>query len=80
VTGHGRLLTDNRRSKFEGKQTLESLDYLVDADQERLRDGEAESFGGLAVDEQLQLRGLLDGQVRRLGALEDLVRLAVSCP
>src|SRR5713101_1966184 len=49
------------------------LDDLVGADQERLGNGQAEGFSGLEVDEQLELGGLLDGKVGRLGTLENLV-------
>jgi hypothetical protein len=34
----------------------ESLDHLIRPQQQRLRDGEAEGFGGLDVDDELQLR------------------------
>jgi hypothetical protein len=49
------------------------LDHLVRPRQQRRRDREAEGLGGLEVDHQLELRGLLDGQVGGLGALGDLV-------
>ena len=45
------------------------LDHLVCPLKERRRDRQAEGFGGLEVDDQLELGGLLDGQVGRLGAL-----------
>jgi hypothetical protein len=46
---------------------------VIRSQQERRRDGQAEGPGGLEVDHQLELRRLLDRQVDRLGALEDLV-------
>src|SRR5216683_3633010 len=49
------------------------LDHLICPQQERPRDLQAEGLGGLEIDDQLVLGGLLDGQVRRLSALEDLV-------
>ena len=49
------------------------LDYLIRPRQQRRRDRQAEGLGGLEVDHQLELRGLLDGQIGGLGALEDLV-------
>src|SRR6266699_588690 len=37
-----------------------------------------ERLGGLEVDEQLELRRLLDGEIGGLGALEDLVHVGRS--
>ena len=37
-----------------------------------MRHGEAERLGGLEVDDQLELGRLLDRQISRLGAFEDL--------
>src|SRR5207247_178208 len=53
------------------QQTASSFKHLVGAGEHRGRDGETQSLGGLEVDYQLELRGLLDGQVGGLGALED---------
>ena len=50
-----------------------SLDQLIRPLQERRRDRQAEGFGGLEVDHEVELRGLLDWQVGRLGALQDFV-------
>ena len=45
-----------------GKRPLAFLlDHFIGADQQRLRDGEAQRFGGLAVDDQFEFRRLLDG-------------------
>ena len=41
--------------------------------QERRRHPQAEGLRGLEVDRQLELRGLLDGEVGRLGTFEDAV-------
>src|SRR5215467_4716356 len=49
------------------------LDHFIRPRQQRLRDRQAKGFGGLEVDDQLELGGLLDRQVAGLGALEDLV-------
>ena len=40
-------------------------------EQERRGDRDPERLGGLQVDDQLELRGLLHGQVRGFGALQD---------
>src|SRR6266851_727082 len=50
-----------------------SLDYLIRPLQERRGDRQAEGLGGLQVDDQLELGGLLDRQVSGIGALENLV-------
>src|SRR5881628_887952 len=57
-----------------------SLDNLVRPQQHRLRDGQAERLGGLQIDDQLELRGLLDRQVRRLRALEDFIDQSCRTP
>jgi hypothetical protein len=46
-------------------------DHLGGLEEERRRDGEAQGLGGLEVDDQLELAGLLDGQVSRFGAFQD---------
>src|SRR2546430_6319419 len=50
-----------------------SLDDLVGPDQQRLGNRQAERPGGLEVDDQLELGRLLDGEIGRLGAFENLV-------
>jgi hypothetical protein len=49
------------------------LDDLVRAQQQRLRDREAERLGRLEVDYELELGGLLDREVSGLGPFEDLI-------
>ena len=39
------------------------FDYFVGAGKEQVRDGEAERLGHLEVEDQLDLRGLLDRQI-----------------
>ena len=46
-----------------------SLDQVIGPLQERRRDRQAEGLGGLEVDHQLELGGLFDRQVTRLGTL-----------
>ena len=48
------------------------LDDLVGAGEDRRRHSEVERFGGFEVHDQLECRRLLDRQISRLGALEDL--------
>src|SRR2546427_111404 len=52
---------------------LWTRNHLIRPQQQRGWDGEAERFRGLEVDDQLELGGLLDGQISGLGALQDLV-------
>src|SRR5882724_5141305 len=56
------------------------LDHLIRPRQQRRRDRQAEGLGGLEVDDQLELRRLLDGQIARLGALENLVHVGRGAP
>src|SRR5262245_61118760 len=48
------------------------MDDVIGSQEQRLRDGEAECLGGLEVDDQLKLRGLLDGQIGGLGPFQNL--------
>ena len=57
----------------ERPATRRSLDHLVRAQQQRLRDREPERLRRLQIDHQLELRRLLHRQVRRPRAFEDLV-------
>jgi len=52
-----------------------SFDHLIRPRKERRWDRQAESFGGLEVDDQLKRDGLLNGQVGQLGPFEDLVHI-----
>ena len=49
------------------------LDHLIRPLQERRRDRQPEGLGGLEVDDQLELRRLLHGQVGGLGTFQNLV-------
>src|SRR6266567_3758733 len=55
-------------------------DQLICPKQERLRDRQPEGLGGLEVDDELELAGLLDRQVGGLRALEDLVHESSRAP
>ena len=48
------------------------FDHLVGAAKERNWNADAERLGGLEVQKQLNFRALLDRQIRRLFALENL--------
>jgi hypothetical protein len=52
------------------------FDHLVGAQQQRGRHGEAERFGRLHVDHELEFGRLLYRQIGRLGAFEDLIDVA----
>ena len=58
----------------------QSFDDLVDAQQERFRDREAERLRGLEVDDQLELARLLHRQVGGLRALQDPVHVGGAAP
>src|SRR5216684_4444636 len=49
-----------------------SLDHLIRPQQERLRDCQAKGLGGLEVDDQLELGGLLDREVAGFRTPENL--------
>src|SRR5262249_61956003 len=55
-----------------------SADDLVGLEEQRRGDRQAEGTGGLEVDDQLELRGLLDRQVSRLGPFEDFIHVSGS--
>jgi hypothetical protein len=60
------------------QQTSTLFDHLVGAGEQRQRHGEAERPGGLEVDDQLDLGGLLNRQVGGLLALENPAGIEAS--
>src|SRR5713101_1783540 len=56
------------------------INHLIRPLQERRRDREAQVLGGLEVDEQLELGGLLYRQVGWLGAIGNLVDVRADLP
>src|SRR3989441_8413535 len=63
------------QTSARGGTRASSLDQLVSPQQKRLRDREAKGLRRLDVDHELELGRLLDGQVRRLCAPENLVNI-----
>src|SRR5205823_1981694 len=72
------LLRAGSRTGIDSPSRLS--DYLVRLEEHARRDGEAERFGGLQVDHQIELHGLLHGQIGGLGAFEDLVHIGGRTP
>src|SRR5262245_46892309 len=60
---------------FEPPSLFTSLDHFVSEREQLVGNLQTERVGGLAIDDQLEFRGLLDREVGRLGALEDLVHV-----
>ena len=58
----------------------QSFDHAVGTKQDRWRDGEIEHPSGVQIDDQLELRRLLDRQIARLRAIEDLVDVFGCAP
>src|SRR5215472_11672083 len=54
-----------------GRNTARSLDHLVGAHQQRLRNRGPERFGSLEIDHELELRRLLHRHAGWLGTLEN---------
>src|SRR6266851_4147666 len=69
--------TKSRRVKFIAQLLF---DYLVRAQQQRRWDRQAEHIGGLEVDDEVEVGGLLDRQVGGLRALEDPRRWPRAAP
>jgi hypothetical protein len=57
--------------KYPGPHS-QLFDHLVGAREDRWRHGEAERLGGLEIDDQLECSRLLDRQIGRLSAFQDL--------
>src|SRR5262244_657557 len=69
-----------RRSRHRGMLDVSLLDHLIGSGEERRRDCEPEGFGGLEVDDELEYGRLLDGEICRFRALQDLVHVASGAP
>src|SRR5262245_15381892 len=62
----------SRSAAGASARAASSLDDLGGPDENHRRHGQAQRFGGLKIDYQLEPGGLLDWQISGLGALEDL--------
>src|SRR5882672_6551520 len=58
----------------------QSLDDLIGSDKDGLRDGQPERLRRLQVDDQLELRRLLNGEIARLDTSKDLIHVASGPP
>src|SRR5688572_16675658 len=57
-----------------------SLDQLVGSHEERSRQCEIESPGGLQIDDEIELDGLLDRKIAGLRAFQNFVHVAGGAP
>ena len=64
--------------RFRHLQRVQLLDDLVCPGEYRLGDRQAERSGGFQIDQDLELRWLLDGEIGGLGPLQDLVHVDCS--
>ena len=69
---HPRIFPKGHLLPHATQQTPSLFDHLVGAHQKRLWDRQAESFGGVKIDDEFEVSRLLDREVFRLGAAEDL--------
>jgi hypothetical protein len=60
------------------RKWLGSLDHVVGTRKKRGRYGQTERLGGLHIDDQLEMRWLLDRQVGWLGAFQDTASSSVA--
>src|SRR5262249_39367385 len=65
---------------FEPPSRFRSLHHLVGTSEERRRDFQGEHLGGLEVNNQLEFGRLLDRQVGRLCAAQNLVNIIGGAP
>src|ERR1051325_4630983 len=61
----------NEVARRDDRVTFALFDNPIRPEQQRRRDGEAERLGGLEVDDELELRRLLDGEISGLCAFEN---------
>jgi len=73
VRYHPKRIAQRPRKKLskaldEWNEQFAQLNDFIRAQQQRLRDGKVQGLGGLQIDDQLELRGLLDWQIGRSDA------------
>src|SRR5438128_2574601 len=68
-----RRAVSGRRPARRGTSDARSLDDLIRPQQQRLRNREAEGFGGLQINDELEFRWLLDRDFVRLRPAQNLV-------
>ncbi len=56
------------------------FDHIISLSEQRGRHGEAERIRGLAIDDEFELRRLLDREISRFGALKNLVHVRSGAP
>src|SRR5215470_17340006 len=67
-------------ARHRGMLGVSLLDHPISPGEQRWRNRQSERLGGLEVDNQLERGGLLDGEIGRLGTLEDLVHVGSGAP
>src|SRR5262245_56000332 len=82
LPGDGTRLPKMALSARRGRERMQQalLDQLISLCNEQRRHFETERLGSLEVNHQLELRGLLDGQVGGLGALQNLIDIDRGAP
>src|SRR5215510_9927824 len=72
--------SDERTTVRSASAIMRSLDEMIGALHERLREREAERLCRLQVDRELECGGLLDRQVSGPGSFQDLVHVRCRTP
>src|SRR5262249_56824051 len=70
----------SKRNKLREQKAWNSLNQRISLCDEERRNFETERLGGLEIDHQLELGGLLDRQVGGLRTLENLVHVGSGAP
>ena len=65
----------DRDARLDQTTPRRSFDDLIRPQHQRRRDREAECLGGLQIDDEVELTGLLDWKITGLCAFDDLVHV-----